>query len=122
MSKDELKELRDKLKDANEALLEKDQQLKDAMTANEGLQEKLEELEQQLEATAKAGKPIAPVPQPKPQIPTKSFKVEKEEYLFTVPAFHLDGKRVLASEALTNPDLLKHLVEIGFGGIKRKGA
>jgi len=115
---DELEKLQADLEAANAAGLEKDQQLKDALAVNEDLQAKVEELEMQLAAS---GKTAAPLPAKKAQLPTDSFKVGKENYVFTAPAFNLNGKKILATEALLDKDLLAELVEMGSGVIKRKG-
>ncbi len=107
---------------ANSACAEKDLQIKDALAVNERLQEKLEELERQIEASAKAGKPIAAAPAKKAQVPTESFTSGDQAYVFTVPAFSLGGKKILASEALSDQALLDELVTMGYGGIKIKGS
>lgn len=102
------------------------------LLVNSDLQARVEVLELAQASNGVVSKPEAA----KPKIPEKSFKVKFEgadkdfgelngEYLFTIPRFTnpLDSNSpVTAEEALTNKDLLQHLVKIGFGGIKRKGA
>ena len=106
------------LDNANATIQELKQSNMDVNDLNEKLQAKIAELEEQLEAMAAApGKAPAPVKK-KPAVPEKSFKVDKTEYLFTVPQFSHSGSIITAEEALTNKDLLKELVEMGFGGIK----
>ena len=108
------------LDNANATIQELKQSNMDVNDLNEKLQAKIAELEEQLEAMAAApGKVPAPVKK-KPAVPEKSFKVDETEYLFTVPQFSHGGSIITAEEALTNKDLLKELVEMGFGGIKPK--
>lgn len=90
------------------------QKLEDTVAINEKLQAQIEELE----ATVAAGGTVAPEKKAeKPKIPEETFTVDKVKYKFSLPAFQYKGERILASEAITNKDLLKELVDIGFGGI-----
>jgi len=98
--------------------------LEELNIVNNQLSDKIEEQEVLL---AKKGDKSAPVAKEKKKatIPTKSFKVGKEEHVFTVPQFTnpLAGHAVItAEEALTNPELLEHLVKNNCGVTKRKGA
>ena len=54
-------------------------------------------------------------------VPEESFTVEKVEYIFTIPQFRYQGEVVTAKSALQNKELLAELVNMEFGGIKRKG-
>lgn len=114
MTKEELQEINDQLQisldAANKEILSLKQSLADANDLNEKLQESMVDI------------PAAAEVKAKPTIPEKSFKVDKAEYVFTVPQFSVPGTgKITSAEALTNPALLKDLVEMGFGGIKRKG-
>lgn len=95
------------------------QQLADTMQANAALQSAIEDMESKLDSASK-GKVVGAI-KSKPDVPTKSFKVEGVDYVFTHAKFHYDGKTITATEALTDSKLLAKLVEIGYGGIKRKG-
>lgn len=89
---------------------------------NNQLQEKIEEQELLL-ANKDSNEPAAKEKK-KPVIPSKSFKVDKEEYVFTIPHFTnpLAGHSVItAEEALTNKELLEYLAKNDTGIIKRKG-
>lgn len=90
---------------------------------NNQLSEKIEEQEVLLAKKVDKGSP-AVKEKKKATIPTKSFKVGKEEHVFTVPQFTnpLSNHSVItAEEALTNPKLLEHLVNNNCGVTKRKG-
>ena len=53
-------------------------------------------------------------------LPTKTFKVDKKEYRFTAPTFHLPGDAapMTAEAALENKEVLKGLVEAKAGIIE----
>ncbi len=90
----------------------------DLLTSNEALGKQVEELEKQIE-TMKL--PDAPLVVEKAKIPEESFKVGNVEYVFTMPQFNHNKNIITAANALNMPDLLKELVKMEFGGIKRKG-
>jgi hypothetical protein len=132
-----------KLELANKTSQEINLQLEQTLLINADLQNRIEELEFKL---AQKGVIPVPVEAVKAPIPEKGFKVKfttedlvdpddpknkrdhsdkTGEYVFTIPKFSnpLAGHSVItAEEALTNKELLDHLVKEGFGGIKRKGA
>ncbi len=91
---------------------------------NATLESKIEE--QEILLAAKGDKAAPAVKEKKKAgIPSKSFKVDGEEHVFTVPQFTnpLDNHSVItAEEALTNKDLLAHLVKNNTGITKRKGS
>jgi len=84
---------------------------------NATLQDKIEELEMQIEN----GNKSLPT-EKKPVLPGKTFKVNGEEHVFIVPQFTnpLDGNlKISAEEALTDPELLKYIVEHDCGLTKK---
>lgn len=93
-------------------------ELETALQINNDLQKQLEEAEAKLAKTGNkpAEKPV------KPTVPTETFKdAAKDEYAFTIPAFTNplnNHKSITAAEALRDKDLMQHLVDIGFGGLK----
>jgi len=82
--------------------------------------------EQEILLSKKGDKSLPAVKEKKKaSIPSKSFKVDGEDHVFVVPQFTnpLDGHAVItAEEALTNKDLLEHLVKNNTGITKRKGS
>ncbi|MEO7176355.1 MAG: hypothetical protein ABI002_11235 [Saprospiraceae bacterium] len=58
-------------------------------------------------------------PQVAEQAPAKTFKVGKDEYRFTIPAFKWNGETVKSIDALNDKELLSDLVSIGAGVIER---
>ena len=110
-----------KLALSNKALRDMQTDLDNANQINADLQNHVEELELKL---AKRGD-VAPkdAVADVPTIPTKSFKHEGEEYVFTAPKFTnpLNGhQHITAEEALHDKDLLAHLVTEKTGVIMRK--
>jgi len=89
------------------------------LTANEALSTKIEELEKQIDFL-KAGGDVEEVKEIA-TIPEESFKVDKVEYVFTLPQFEHEKQIITAKSALQNKELLAELVKMEFGGIKRKG-
>lgn len=91
---------------------------------NAALESKIEEQELLLSKNADKSSP-AVKEKKKAGIPSKSFKVDGEEHVFTVPQFTnpLNGHSVItAEEALKESKLLEHLVKNNTGVTKRKGS
>lgn len=67
----------------------------------------------------------APMPAPKPSIPSETFTVENTQYAFRVASFFLPGPngavKVLATDALLDNQLLESLVSKGSKAIKVVG-
>ena len=105
-----------------EALSKESSDHLETMSVNESLQNKIEEQDSIIKNIAAGKKANANVAISKPKVPADSFKVEGETFVFTLPVFIFKGNKILASEALANEDLLKELVKIKFGGIKRSEA
>lgn len=111
----EIEDLRKQLQQLVSQLKDADASIEELSAVNEALQESIEEND----AT---GKEVA-TKKKKVDIPTKSFKVGKQDYVFTVPQFTnpLAGHAVItAKEALTNDELLKYLIENDCGVAERK--
>lgn len=100
-------------------LSEAETNMEELNTINNDLIERIEQLEGAMPEAAKEA--VAETV----TIPAESFKVGKQSHVFIVPKFTnpLDGHAVItATEALTNPELLKYLVENDCGVTKRATA
>jgi len=86
------------------------------LQVNEALQQQIEILE------LAAKRPGKPADAKVKKIPTASFKVDKVEFVFTVPAFSYKGKKITSEQALADKDLQADLVAQSVGFIKRKNA
>lgn len=93
---------------ANAELKQKTTELNDALAINEQLQEALATTERHVAADK-------PVPAPKPLLPAKPVKHDGVDYVFTMPVFMLDGKKVLATEAAKDKEIIKQLVDMSSG-------
>lgn len=88
---------------------------------NNDLQNTIEEMEL---ASSNSTEIFAKKVAPKVVLPTKSFKVDGVDYVFTVPQFTNPLKShstITAEQALTDKELLSYLVSNDCGLTKRKG-
>ncbi len=113
----------EKIADLEAKVKEQEGTIAELNEVNATLESKIEELELLLN---KKGDTMPAVKEKKKAvIPSKSFKVDGEEHVFTVPQFTnpLDKHSVItAEEALTSKELLQHLVKNNTGVTKRKGS
>ncbi len=117
-----LEQLQAEVDIANATIKNQQEELEVVNQVNADLQEKLEEME--LKAVKSSDKPLAEVAKKKLVIPEKTFTVGGEDYRFIIPQFTNPMNKhgqITAEEAMTDQDLLNHLVEINFGGIVRAG-
>lgn len=116
-SEETIVDLEAKLKAAEETVVELNE-------INAQLESKIEEQELLLSKKDDKSSP-AVKEKKKAALPSKSFKVDGEEHVFTVPQFTnpLNGHSVItAEEALKESKLLEHLVKNDCGVTKRKGS
>lgn len=112
----------EKIAALEETIKQQEETIVELNEVNAQLEKTIEEQELLL---GKTGEKSLPVAKKKPVIPSQSFKVDGEEYVFTVPQFTnpLDRHSLItAEEALTNKDLLAHLVKNNTGIAKRKAS
>jgi hypothetical protein len=102
-------ELTGKLQDA-ETELEMTKEVNAELTA------KVEELSAKVSLGAAAEQAQA---EEKPVLPTETFEVDGAKYKFTTPVFVFDGKKVLASQAINDADILSQLVAKGSGVVTK---
>jgi hypothetical protein len=69
------------------------------------------------ETNAGAAAAAAPAKTKKPSIPKETFEADGVEYNFTAAVFRMDGRTILASEAINDKALLARLVSIKAGVI-----
>ena len=114
----------EKIIDLEAKVKEQETVINDLNEINAQLESKIEE--QELLLSKKDDKSLPTVKEKKKSaIPSKSFKVDGEEHVFTVPQFTnpLNGHSVItAEEALKESALLEHLVKNDCGVTKRKGS
>jgi len=92
------------------ALLDENTSLKHQLGTEQELSKALQdELSKKLEVAAPADAT--------PKLP-KNAKVDKQEFKWLLPSFKLHGsyEPVLAEQANKDPELLRRLVDMGFGG------
>jgi predicted nuclease with TOPRIM domain len=135
----ELNDAMKSLASANEkiASLEKESKLKDAEAddlrntieslkadnanldkVNDALNDKVEELTDELNMRKNPGELLAEAKKrERAVLPTDVFEVRGSKKKFISPVFKFKGERIVAAEAINNPELLERLVDAGCGSI-----
>lgn len=100
---------------------DKTQELEARLEAMEALVAEQAETIEKMEATkAKSSlKTTESKPEPKPEVPEKTFKVGGAEYKFKYARFWYKEEKVLAADAINNTKLLKELVEEAPGVLEQ---